>query len=102
MNRLFMFCAGLFLMGSMSGCCLLHGGGACGAPRPFGGAGAFSGGGCGPCQGGCGVAPGGFPSAAAPFGGQTAFAPQYGAQTAFANPYGAPAIAMDPMPTIIR
>ena len=108
MTRFFMFCAGLFVMASMSGCCL-HGGG---GPGAFGGPGILSGvgGGCGSCQGRCGVQPGAFPSAAAPFsaqtafapqyGAQTAFAPQYGAQTAFASPYGAPTVAFDPLPTI--
>ncbi len=92
MNRFYTFCAGLLLIGSMSGCCLLHGGGY-GAGYPGFGGGAC--GGCGPCQsGGCGVGAGGYPSAMAPMG--------MGPQTAFGPAYGAPAIAMDPMPTIIR
>lgn len=95
MNRFYMFCAGLLLMGSLSGCCLLHGGG-------YGAGYGGYGGGCGPCQsGGCGVGAGGFPSAMAPGGFQSAAAP-FGPQTAFMNPYGGQAIAMDPMPTIIR
>lgn len=73
MNRLAMFFAGVVLMCTMSGCCLMHGlGGGYGAGYPgFGGA-------CGSCNtgcGSCGTAPGGFPSAFAPGGPQTAFAP---------------------------
>ena len=69
MNRFVMFCTGLLLMCSMTGCCLMHGyGGGYGAGYP---------GGCGSCGGGCGVQGGGYPSAFAP-GPQTAFAPGAG------------------------
>lgn len=88
MNRFVMFCAGLLLMCSMSGCCLLHGyGGGYGAGYPS------YGGGCGSCGGGCGAAPGGFQGAYAPGAPHTAF----GVPGA-----GYPAMAMDPLPTIIR
>ena len=96
MNRFVMFSAGLLLMFSMSGCCLQHGyGGGCGGGGGYGGYGAGypSSGGCGSCGGGCGVSPGGYPSA---------FAPGMSQQTAFAPGVGYPAMAMDPLPTIIR
>ncbi|MCA9084026.1 MAG: hypothetical protein KDA81_08225 [Planctomycetaceae bacterium] len=70
MNRLVMFCAGLLLMSSMTGCCLLHGYGYGAGYPSYGG---YGGGGCGSC-GGCGAAAPGYPSAMAP-GGQMAFAP---------------------------
>lgn len=90
MNRIAMFCAGLLLVSTMSGCCLFgHGGGwGAGYPSSYGGA-------CGGCNTGCGVpTPGGFgyPSAMAPGMQQTAFAPGF----------GYPTMAMDPLPTIIR
>ena len=62
MSRLLNLCAGLFLVSSLSGCCLLgHGGGY----SPYGG-GYYGGGGggCSPCQtGACGVSAPGYPSA---------------------------------------
>lgn len=96
MNRFVMFCAGLLLMCSMTGCCLMHGYGGYGAGYGGGYPGA---GGCGSCGGGCGVSPGGYPSAFAPGGMQQAFAPGMVPQTAFG---GYPTMAMDPLPTIIR
>ena len=95
MNRFVKFTAGLLLMCSMTGCCLMHGmcyGAGYGGGYPGGG-----GGGCG----GCGVSPGGYPSAFAAGGPQQAFAPNMMMpQTAYA---GYPTMmAMDPLPTIIR
>jgi hypothetical protein len=76
MNRFVMFCTGLLLMCSMTGCCLMHGyGGGYGAGYPGGG-------GCGSCGSCGGVQGGGYPSAFTP-GPQTAFAPGYPA-TAYA------------------
>lgn len=72
MSRLARLFAGLLMVTSLSGCCLLgHGGGY----APYGGAG----GGCGSC-GPCGASAGGYPSAMyAPGIQQTAFAqPQFG------------------------
>ena len=72
MSRLARLFAGLLMVSSLSGCCLLgHGGGY----APYGGAG----GGCGSC-GPCGASAGGYPSAMyAPGIQQTAFAqPQVG------------------------
>lgn len=90
MNRFAMFFAGLMLMCTMSGCCLMHGYGY-GAGYPgYGGGGNC--GSCGSCGGG---APGGFPSAMAPRGvgvGPTAFAP------GFAPGYPQTAL-IDPLPT---
>ena len=59
MSRLLNLCAGLFLVSSLSGCCLLgHGGGY----SPYGGGGYYGGGGgCSPCQ--TGVSAPGYPSA---------------------------------------
>jgi hypothetical protein len=81
MNRFVKFTAGLLLMCSMTGCCLMHGMGY----------GAGYGGG----------SPGGYPSAFAAGGPQQAFAPNMMMpQTAYA---GYPTMmAMDPLPTIIR
>lgn len=62
MSRFASFCAGLLMVSSLSGCCLLgHGCG--GGYAPMGGG--YGGGGCSPCQtGACGaMAPGGYPSA---------------------------------------
>ena len=85
MNRFAMFLAGLVLMCTMSGCCLMHGYGyGAGYPGGYGGA-------CGSC-GSCGTAPGGFPSAMAPGTGPTAFAP------GFASGYPQTAL-IDPLPT---
>jgi hypothetical protein len=97
MNRFVKFTAGLLLMCSMTGCCLMHG---MGYGAGYGG-GYPGGGGCGSCGGGCGVSPGGYPSAFAAGGPQQAFAPNMMMpQTAYA---GYPTMmAMDPLPTIIR
>jgi hypothetical protein len=86
MKRFMMFCSGLLLTFSMTGCCLLGHGGGCG-PCGGGGYGAaypYSGG--GGCPGGaCGASAQGYPQA---FNGgaysQAAFVP--GAQTAFIEP----------------
>lgn len=54
MSRLALFCAGLFLVSLISGCCCSGGNpyGACGQPA------------CGSCNNGCGAyQPGGYPSA---------------------------------------
>jgi len=62
MSRFASFCAGLLMVSSLSGCCLLgHGCGGGGGYAPYGG----GGGGCSPCQSGaCGaMAPGSYPSA---------------------------------------
>jgi hypothetical protein len=77
MSRLTRMFAGLLIVSSLSGCCLLgHGGGY----APYGG-----GGGCGSC-GPCGASAGGYPSAMyAPGMQQTAFAqPQVGGYPAVA------------------
>ena len=88
MNRVALFLAGLFLVCSMSGCCLLgYGYGSGYYPGGYGG------GGCGSC-GGC--ATGGYPGAQLP-GGPTAFAP--GTTTAFAPSYSYPTVAVDALPT---
>ena len=61
MSRFASFCAGLLMVSSLSGCCLLgHGCGGGGGYAPYGG-----GGGCSPCQSGaCGaMAPSSYPSA---------------------------------------
>ena len=74
MSRLASFCAGLLLVSSLSGCCLLgHGGGY----SPYG-----AGGGCSPCQSGaCGAMAPGYPSAGLYNPGIP--------QTAFVQPQGA-------------
>lgn len=74
MSRFASVCAGLLMVSSLSGCCLLgHGGGY----APMGG---YGGGGCSPCQtGACGAMAPGYPSAGlySPGVPQTAFiAPQ--------------------------
>ncbi len=87
MKRIATFCAGLLLMGSMTGCCLLGYGGGYGAGYPGGyGGGGACGGGCGRC--------GAYPQAYGPTG-ATAFAP--GGQMAYAPGY--PAVGMDALPT---
>jgi hypothetical protein len=55
--------AGLLMVSSLSGCCLLgHGCG--GGYAPYGGGGYYGGGGCAPCQSGaCGAVAPGYPSA---------------------------------------
>ena len=92
MKRFFQVLAGLMLMCSMSGCCLLGHGAGYGAGYPFGG------GGCGSCGGGCGVAPGGFPQAVAPRGFQQAYTPGFAPTTAFAQPTYP--IAIQSIPTV--
>lgn len=87
MNRFALFCSGLLLMCSLSGCCLLGG----------------CGGGCGPCGGGYGAAypysgggcPGGACGAAAP-GYPTAFNSGY---TTAAYAPGTNTALVDPVPT---
>ena len=62
MSRFASMCAGLLMVSSLSGCCLLgHGGGY----APYGGGGYYGGGGgCSPCQtGACGAVGSGYPSA---------------------------------------
>lgn len=66
MNRIALFCTGLLLMCSLSGCCLLGGcGSSCGPCGPCGGgygaAYPYSGGGC--PGGACGAAAPGYPTA---------------------------------------
>jgi len=60
MSRFTSLCAGLLMVSSLSGCCLLgHGCGGGGGYAPYGG-----GGGCSPCQtGACGAMAPGYPSA---------------------------------------
>lgn len=87
MKRIATFCAGLLLMGSMTGCCLLgYGGGYGGGNCGYGAAYPSGGGGCGSC--------GAYPQAYAP-NGATAFAPA--GQMAFAP--GPPTVAMQPLST---
>lgn len=85
MNRFVMFCSGLLLMCSMTGCCLFPGcgGGACGpCGGGYGAAYPYSGG--GGCPGGaCGAAPG-YPSAFNSGFQQAAIAP--GTTTAYVEP----------------
>ena len=83
MNRLVLFCSGLLLMCSFTGCCLFPGGG-CG----YGGYGAgypsgypYNGGGPG---GNCGAAAPGYRTAFAPGYPAAAFAP--GTVTAYVDP----------------
>jgi len=88
MKRIATFCAGLLLMGSMTGCCLLGYGGGYGSGGNCGYGAAYpsGGGGCGSC--------GAYPQAYAP-NGATAFAPA--GQMAFAP--GPPTVAMQPLST---
>jgi hypothetical protein len=72
MSRLASVFAGLLLISSLSGCCLLgHG-----MYSPYGGGGYYGGGGgCSPCQtGACGAMAPGYPSAYNPAVPSTAFA----------------------------
>lgn len=89
MSRFAMFCAGFFVMCSMSGCCLMHGmgGGCCGAPTSSYYGGGSNGCGCNPAGA---YAPGGYPASA-----------MYGAapQTAFAVPTQTAFAPLDPLPT---
>ncbi|MCA9012672.1 MAG: hypothetical protein KDB01_23130 [Planctomycetaceae bacterium] len=81
MSRLACLFAGLLMVSSLSGCCLLgHGGGY----APYGGGGYYGGGSGGSC--GCGAQANGYPSAMlAPGMQQTAFAqPQIGGYPAMA------------------
>ncbi len=91
MKRFMMFCSGLLLTFSMTGCCLLGqgcGGGACG-PCGGGGYGAaypYSGGGGGCPGGACGASASGYPSA---FNGGAAYSQAAmipGTQTALVEP----------------
>ncbi len=77
MSRLACLFAGLLMVSSLSGCCLLGHGGGCAPYAPYGG----SGGSCG-----CGAQANGYPSAMmAPGMQQTAFAqPQIGGYPAMA------------------
>lgn len=91
MSRFASFCAGLLMVSSLSGCCLLgHGclGGGGGGYAPYGG------GGCSPCQSGaCGAMAPGYPSAGMynPGVPQSAFiAPQVAGYA----PQGAPQMVM--------
>lgn len=82
MSRLACLFAGLLMLSSLSGCCLLgHGGGY----APYGGGGGYYGGGSGGSCG-CGAQANGYPSAMlAPGMQQTAFAqPQIGGYPAMA------------------
>ncbi|MCA9035570.1 MAG: hypothetical protein KDA91_10590 [Planctomycetaceae bacterium] len=95
MSRIAMFCCGLFLACSMSGCCLLHGMGG-GYPGYYGGG---YGGGCGGCStGACGAyAPGGYPSAGI-YGAGPATA--YAQPTTAYHPYAQTAmLPVDPLAT---
>lgn len=94
MSRLAMFCAGMFLACSLSGCCLMHG---CGYP---GGSYYGSGGGCAPCNNGCGAyAAPGYPSAGLYGAGAPAAAYIAPPTTAGYAPYY-PQAAMVPMDTL--
>ena len=81
MSRLARLFAGLLMVSSLSGCCLLGHGYGGGGYAPYGG----GGGGCGSC-GPCGASAGGYPSAMyAPGVQQTAFVqPQVGGYPAMA------------------
>lgn len=96
MSRLAMFCSGLFLACSMSGCCLMHGYGG----YPGGGYYGGGGGACGGCNNGC--APQGYPSAGLYGSGMPQMA--YGAPmttAGYAPPYQPQmaAVAFDPLST---
>ncbi len=64
MSRFASVCAGLLMVSSLSGCCLLGHGCGGGGYAPYGGGGGYNGGGCSPCQTGAyGAAAPGYPSA---------------------------------------
>lgn len=93
MSRLALFCCGLFLLCTVSGCCLTHG---CGSPY---GAGYYGGG--GGCNNGCGAyAPSGYPSAGLYGNGAPTTAFVAPTTAGYAPYYPQMAIApMDPLPT---
>jgi hypothetical protein len=75
MSRLANLCAGLLIVTSLSGCCLLGHGCGGGGYAPYGG-GYYGGGGCSPCQSGaCGAMAPGYPSAYNPAIPQAALLP---------------------------
>ena len=97
MSRCASICAGLLMVSSLSGCCLLGhgcGGGGCGG----GGYAPMGGGGCSPCQSGaCGAMAPGYPSAYSPGVPQSAYlAPQVAGYAPQASPQ---MVMMDTLPT---
>ena len=99
MSRFASMCAGLLMVSSLSGCCLLgHGGGY----APYGGGGYYGGGGgCQPCQtGACGAVAPGYPSAGLynPAIQQALIAPQISAYSPAAG-YPQQMVMTDTLPT---
>ena len=96
MSRFASICAGLLMVSSLSGCCLLgHGCGGGGGYAPMGG----YGGGCSPCQSGaCGAMAPGYPSAYNPGVPQSAYiAP--GVANYAPQASGQQMVMMDTLPT---
>lgn len=97
MSRFASICAGLLMVSSLSGCCLLgHGCGGGGGYAPMGGG--YGGGGCSPCQtGACGAMAPGYPSAYSPGVPQSAYlAPQV---AGYAPQASQQMVMMDTLPT---
>jgi hypothetical protein len=96
MSRFASICAGLLMVSSLSGCCLLGHGCGGGGYAPMGGG--YGGGGCSPCQtGACGAMATGYPSAYSPGVPQSAYlAPQV---AGYAPQASQQMVMMDTLPT---